>query len=34
MLDKNTKIMKDNESLVMREMLLQEIVDYHESFLP
>lgn len=31
MLHKNTKIMKRNESLVTREILLQEGVDHNES---
>jgi len=34
MLCKNTKNIKANESLVMRDILLQESVDHHESFLP
>lgn len=33
MLDKNTEIMKGNESLVMRKTLLQGSVDHYESFL-
>lgn len=34
MLDKNTKIMKGNDSSVMRKLLLQERVDHYELFFP